>query len=411
MRVLRLTISIVLLLLLVVAFVFFGELSDTASAQFLDGAGNAAGTTGAAEDAGATSGGGPGGVSGDEATGAGAGGSESGAGSSAVSGAENGAAVTQSPNGGSSAPTPAATGDGAAGSGVGGNGAPGGQPGAGATGPTDPTSSPIPPDVEETPQEVVYTTIAIDDFYIHKGSLLLINHDNIFETPAYPDYIRINDFKNSSYRIADSTMELSYSIMDPLNDMMDAFYDETGLGTVTITSAYRTLEKQQAILNDYIALVGKNEATKWASPPGYSEHHSGMAFDLGVYTGGSVKSFTGTGKYAWFRQHAHEYGFILRYPPDKTDITRISSEPWHFRYVGYVHANIIRENDWCLEEYIEFIMEHPPEDGFITQLGSETYEIFFTRDNECNIRKGSSYVISGNNSDGFIITVKWPTEE
>ena len=256
----------------------------------------------------------------------------------------------------------------------------------------------------------LYETIQIDDFFIHKGSLLLINHNNRFEMPAYPDYVLISSFKTSSYRISDTKMELSYSIMEPLNNMMDAFFAETGLGGVTIISAYRDFDRQQSILNDYITRYGRAEALKWAAQPGYSEHHSGMAFDLGVYSGGSIKTFSGTGAYAWFKQNAYKFGFILRYPPDKTDITKTASEPWHFRYVGDVHAYAISENGWCLEEYIEFLMEHTPTDSYKVIYDSDIYEIFYTNENEFELHKGCVYTISGNNSDGFIVTISWPLD-
>ena len=241
---------------------------------------------------------------------------------------------------------------------------------------------------------------------MHRGSLLLINYNNKFEYPTYPDYIFISKLKTSSYRIADSEMQLSYSIMEPLNEMMDAFYDETGLNTVTITSAYRTFEKQQAILDDYIAQVGRKEALKWASLPGYSEHHSGLAFDLGIYTGGKVRKFSGDGKYAWFKENSYKYGFILRYPPNKSEITKITSEPWHFRYVGAVHAYLIHEHGWCFEEYIDFITEYTQGNAYKVEMESGTYEIFFTQETETEIPEGCEYTISGNNIDGYIVTVK-----
>ena len=83
--------------------------------------------------------------------------------------------------------------------------------------------------------------------------------------------------------------------------------------------------------------------------PGTSEHHTGLAFDLAI-TGEA--SFGATKQSVWLAQHCWEYGFIIRYPSDKTAITRISYEPWHVRYVGTEHALIMRDENLCLEEYI-----------------------------------------------------------
>lgn len=361
MRILRLTIFIAILLLLAAVFAFVGELSDKASAPYLYESNVSAGAD----------------SNGD--IGSSAGGSQT---------------VSPPPIGsGASGASPAATDNDAA------NGAPGSWD-------ANPPLGQSPPGGADPAPEQEYITVEIDEFYLHKGSLLLINHDNRFEPPAYPDLVLISDFKTSSYRITDSKLRLSYSIMPHLNKMMDDFSSETGSSAVTIISAYRDNDKQQAILNEYIALVGAAEAGKWASPPGYSEHHTGMAFDLGVYSGGSVKAFYGTGAYAWFKENAYKYGFILRYPPDKTDITRIANEPWHYRYVGDVHAFIMKENDLCLEEYIGFIMDHPPEGSYKIEYGADTYEVFFTQSSEFSVPKGCEYTISGNNSDGYIITVK-----
>ena len=84
--------------------------------------------------------------------------------------------------------------------------------------------------------------------------------------------------------------------------------------------------------------------------PGSSEHHTGLAFDVAI-TGEA--SFGATKQSVWLAQHCWEYGFILRYPADKTAITGISYEPWHIRYVGREHAMIMRIENLCLEEYID----------------------------------------------------------
>ena len=87
--------------------------------------------------------------------------------------------------------------------------------------------------------------------------------------------------------------------------------------------------------------------------PGTSEHHTGLAIDFN----GVKDDFYKTKEYSWLMSNAANYGFILRYPQNKTDVTNVIYEPWHFRYVGKVHAQKVVQSGLCLEEYIDSIMK------------------------------------------------------
>ena len=119
---------------------------------------------------------------------------------------------------------------------------------------------------------------------------------------------------------------------------MVAAGNEAGLDFVFYT-AYRSVEKQ----NELFA-AGKTDV-----PGGFGEHNSGLAVDIG--NAGNA-DFSGSAEEAWLLEHAHEYGFILRYPEGKEDITGFKHEPWHFRYVGREQAKLIFESGLCLEEYL-----------------------------------------------------------
>ncbi len=124
-----------------------------------------------------------------------------------------------------------------------------------------------------------------------------------------------------------------------------------------VASGYRTPEKQQSLMDEKIqSLVeqgysqesAQEEALKWVNQVGYSEHQSGLAVDInadGIHSAGYEV-------YDWLAQNAWQYGFILRYPEDKTDITGTSYEPWHYRYVGVEAAQAITQQGVCLEEYL-----------------------------------------------------------
>lgn len=88
--------------------------------------------------------------------------------------------------------------------------------------------------------------------------------------------------------------------------------------------------------------------------PGYSEHNCGLAIDLGGSGNYSLETdFEDTEAFAWLMEHCADYGFILRFPEGKEDVTGVIYEPWHYRYVGVEAAQYIMENDICLEEYLE----------------------------------------------------------
>lgn len=146
-------------------------------------------------------------------------------------------------------------------------------------------------------------------------------------------------------------------IYPDLQDMFDAALSD-GVDLV-VRSGYRSEEEQKALMINKISEFrsagfsrneAKEKALKWVAMPGTSEHQLGFAVDINAENG-----TTDEAAYKWLSNHAHEYGFIVRYPADKSHITGISYEPWHFRYVGKSHAKRIYEEGLCLEEYVEML--------------------------------------------------------
>ena len=118
-------------------------------------------------------------------------------------------------------------------------------------------------------------------------------------------------------------------------------------------SAYRDYNYQVNLYNKYIQRDGKEAADKYSARPGYSEHQSGLCSDLNNIS----DSFDGTDEAIWLKNNAYKYGFILRFPKDKEDITGYKYEPWHYRYVGKEVAKIIYDDDITLEEYYAYYIE------------------------------------------------------
>ena len=125
----------------------------------------------------------------------------------------------------------------------------------------------------------------------------------------------------------------------------------------TVASGYRTAEKQQDLMEEKIAEYqaegltareAKRKAKEWVAVPGTSEHQLGLGVDInadGVHSRGKEV-------YEWLDRNGYKYGFIRRYPQDKTEITGIINEPWHYRYVGTTAAEEIHRQGVCLEEYL-----------------------------------------------------------
>ena len=140
--------------------------------------------------------------------------------------------------------------------------------------------------------------------------------------------------------------------------LQQMFDDARAAGVYPIVaSGYRTPEKQQSLMDEKIQSLTEEgysqeeaaaEALRWVNQVGYSEHQSGLAVDInadGIHSAGYEV-------YDWLAQNAWRYGFILRYPEDKTEVTGTGYEPWHYRYVGVENAQAITESGLCLEEYL-----------------------------------------------------------
>lgn len=142
-------------------------------------------------------------------------------------------------------------------------------------------------------------------------------------------------------------------------DLQEMFNDMRAANIYPIVrEGYRTMEEQKELLEERIQRYidegltkrrAKKAALQYVAMPGYSEHHLGSAVDINA----DVCMSTNQDVYQWLARYAHEYGFILRYPLGKEDVTGINYEPWHYRYVGKEAARELYEREICLEEYFQ----------------------------------------------------------
>lgn len=122
-----------------------------------------------------------------------------------------------------------------------------------------------------------------------------------------------------------------------------------GINISNSYSGYRSYQYQTKLYNNYVNQHGEEAANTFSAKPGFSEHQTGLTFDLKDFNGQLVEDpFTSQ----WIKDNCAKYGFILRYPEGKEDITGYIYEPWHLRYVGEEAANQIMNNNTTLEQYL-----------------------------------------------------------
>lgn len=154
-------------------------------------------------------------------------------------------------------------------------------------------------------------------------------------------------------------------IAKALNQMLSDARKE-GLSPI-ICSSYRTNEKQSQLYNNkikeyrrlgYSRDEAEELASYWVAIPGTGEHETGLAVDI-VSKDYQIldKKQEETDVQKWLMENSYKYGFALRYPTDKKEITMINYEPWHYRYVGIENATHMKEHSMCLEEYIEYLKQ------------------------------------------------------
>lgn len=239
---------------------------------------------------------------------------------------------------------------------------------------------------------------------IHKGYLILVNEKYpYYEEPERTDLKPVNTL-DLNILLEQRTVEFLAHTMKEIN----------GWQQICAVSGWRSLQEQEKIYSQSMLDHGLVFTQQFVALPGHSEHQTGLAVDLGMRKEEIDfirPEFPYTGICKIFRQSSTRYGFIERYPNGKEHITGIAHEPWHFRYVGYPHAAIMKEKDFCLEEYINFLKQFLyGKTPYIYITESRNIAISYIAanangsDTQFQIAEDVSYFISGNNVDGYIIT-------
>ncbi|TCM99099.1 D-alanyl-D-alanine carboxypeptidase [Paenibacillus sp. BK033] len=230
---------------------------------------------------------------------------------------------------------------------------------------------------------------------VHEGNLLLINEE-LAVPPNHADAEAVNLFEHKELRngfgLLDRTVRLSPDLTKKFASMIKDAADD-GIDHFLISSGYRNNKEQNALYEE----LGPDIA----AVPGHSEHNLGLALDIGSTTAQMKDAPEGR----WLKENSWRYGFIVRYPEDKTTITDVVNEPWHIRYVGLPHSAIMQENHWAFEEYLDNLKERK---SITTVVSGITYAVYYfpvSSNTTLHVPAAGNYEISGNNSDGVIVTV------
>ena len=172
---------------------------------------------------------------------------------------------------------------------------------------------------------------------------------------ALPEIAERSEQNSEEFNMDIYDMKLQRRAVILLNELMEKMH---GWEHIVPVSAWRPHKEQQSIWDTSMRESGRKFTETYVAVPGHSEHETGLAIDLGLkqdVIDFIRPEFPYEGICQRFRQLAPKYGFIERYPKGKEEVTGIGQEPWHFRYVGMPHAEIMTEKGMVLEEYMEFL--------------------------------------------------------
>ena len=184
---------------------------------------------------------------------------------------------------------------------------------------------------------------------ISKKELMLVNKFNYLDENYAPD-----DIVKVSMQFAYGDNEIKKEVYEKFRSMYNDAKKE-GLYLI-ITSSYRDYNFQKELWDSYANQKGDEWADSVSARAGYSEHQTGYTLDIVTYNA-NMSSFEKTDEFKWLQDNAYKYGFILRYPKDKEDITGYSYESWHYRYVGKDVATKIKKLGITFDEYYAYFIE------------------------------------------------------
>ena len=182
---------------------------------------------------------------------------------------------------------------------------------------------------------------------------ILVNKYYYLESDYIPDdLVNISQTYSWGENGSQKTRQVVY---DAFIDMWNAANKEGYY--LMVNSSFRNYQDQESVYNAYKNTSGETYANSIATKPGFSEHQTGLALDIFSKSNTNKNTFKDTPEAKWLKENAYKYGFILRYPKEFEEVTGITFEPWHYRYVGKDIAKYIYENNITFDEYYAYFLE------------------------------------------------------
>lgn len=208
----------------------------------------------------------------------------------------------------------------------------------------------------------LFVTISPKVYCLTNDYLIYVSENNLVSDDYSPtETVELNNYVPCTVAKLVVDKQTGLAFIEMYNDMI-----KDGLLNLKVKSGYRSFNTQTYIFNNRILKYQNkgysysdsyNMAKTIIAVPASSEHQLGLALD--VTTDGTLEqTFADTAEGKWLLENSYRYGFVLSFPEEKQDITGIIYEPWHYRYVGKIHAKIMHENNWCLKEYIDYLQEN-----------------------------------------------------
>ncbi|MDE6679379.1 MAG: D-alanyl-D-alanine carboxypeptidase family protein [Ruminococcus sp.] len=238
-----------------------------------------------------------------------------------------------------------------------------------------------------------FEEISVDSSQLFYGELVKVDNENPYVYSGMPYAVDLINYRNDYYTLINETDSVILNIQaaDALNMMMKDYYDVTGQANFLVYGTTDTYTGEDSYCPQY-----------------FPESSTGNTIDLAVNVGSDVLTYDGCDEEKWIIDHCHEYGYILRFPLGKREKTGKDFYPWHLRYVGKVHASVMKDLDYCLEEYLDILDTYTFDNPLSYRFGGSMYKIYSVRYTgeitSVPVPDSGEYTISGNNTDSFIIT-------
>lgn len=240
-------------------------------------------------------------------------------------------------------------------------------------------------------ENVGYSQVTVSKDGVSKGLLAIADDAHPVAPIEESDTVDLFKAKNEYYTLIEQNVQLSKDAAEAFNMMMADYYAESQLTDFVVYGTTDTYTAEGSYC-----------------PRHFAESAAGNCVDLALCGWESVISYDGADTQGWVNENCYKYGFIVRYPQDKAAQTGQEYCPWHLRYVGTVHSTIMHDKNLCLEEYVRALKDFTCDAPYEYTVGENTYTVYYapaeSGSGKISVPISGNYEISGNNSDGFIIT-------